>query len=116
MLVHLPREEGYGVVPRTKNGPALARYGAITMKNALARTMTTLPDQLRRSRTWDHGKELSAHVAFTVETGIPGYFADPHSPWQRGTNENTFWRSLGGPGFFDGRSSAGSSGDSENTC
>ncbi len=89
MLVHLPREEGWGTIPRTKNGPPLAGYGARTMNNALAATMTTLPEQLRRSLTWDRGKELSAHAAFKVETGIPVYFADPQSPWQRGTNENT---------------------------
>ena len=62
MLVHLPREDGYGVIPRTKNGPALAGSGAITMKNRLAETMTTLPEHLRRSLTWDRGKELSAHA------------------------------------------------------
>jgi IS30 family transposase len=89
MLVYLPREEGWGTVPRTKNGPALAGYGAVTMKNRLADTMTTLPEQLRRSLTWDRGKELSAHAAFKVETGIPVFFADPNSPWQRGSNENT---------------------------
>ena len=89
ILVHLPREQGYGQAPRTKNGPALAGYGAITMANALKRTVATLPARLWQSLTWDRGKELSDHARFTIESGVSVFFADPHSPWQRGTNENT---------------------------
>ncbi len=72
MLVHLP------------HGRTAQEVGT-----ALANQITWLPDQLKRSLTWDQGLEMADHVAFAVETGVPVYFCDPHSPWQRGSNENT---------------------------
>ena len=62
---------------------------AEAVRDALAERILTLPSQLRRTLTWDRGKEMAAHVSFTVDTGVQVYFCDPHSPWQRGSNENT---------------------------
>jgi IS30 family transposase len=89
MLLHLPRMDGFGTEPRTKNGPALAGRGAEAVKDAITATITTLPEQLRRSLTWDRGTELARHAQLRIDAGLQVYFADPHSPWQRGTNENT---------------------------
>jgi IS30 family transposase len=89
LLVHLPRLEGYGEIARVKNGPPLGGYGAIAMNIALTKSMTKVPEQLRKTLTWDRGKELSAHAQFALETRTKVFFADPHAPWQRPTNENT---------------------------
>jgi IS30 family transposase len=89
LLVHLPRLEGFGEKPPVKNGPALGGYGAIAMNAGLISSMGHLPQQLRQTLTWDRGKELSGHAQVALETGTKVFFADPHSPWQRPTNENT---------------------------
>src|SRR5215217_1532093 len=89
MLLHLPRMDGHGDQPRAHNGPALAGHGAEAVRDAIATSIATLPDQLRRSLTWDQGAEMAQHAQLRIETGLAIYFCDPHSPWQRGTNENT---------------------------
>jgi IS30 family transposase len=89
MLLHLPRLMGHGEVPRTKNGPALAGHGAEAVRDAITRTIITLPEDLRRSLTWDQGAEMAQHARLKIDAGVQVYFCDPHSPWQRGTNENT---------------------------
>ncbi len=88
VLVHLPREEGWGKSAPVKNGTALSGYGALSMNKALAAALKKVPEPMRKTLTWDRGKELSAHAALTLKTGVPVFFADPRSPWQRGTNEN----------------------------
>jgi hypothetical protein len=67
----------------------IERINSETVAAALGTHIVTLPEQLRRSLTWDQGKEMARHVEFTVDTGVAVYFCDPKSPWQRGTNENT---------------------------
>jgi IS30 family transposase len=89
MLLWLPRMEGHGAEPRVKNGPPLAGHGAEAVRDAITETITTLPEQLRRSLTWDQGAEMAEHAQLRIDTGLPIYFCDPQSPWQRGTNENT---------------------------
>jgi IS30 family transposase len=88
MLLHLPRMKEHGQ-PRVKNGPALAGHGAESVRDAIAASITTLPDQLRRSLTWDQGAEMAQHAQLRINTGVAIFFCDPHSPRQRGSNENT---------------------------
>ena len=71
MLIKLPSRSTVDVVP------------------AIGAQVQTLPEQLRKSLTWDRGNEMAKHAEFTVDTGVAVYFCDPRSPWQRGTNENT---------------------------
>ena len=61
----------------------------MTVTRALAKKIRQLPAELRRSLTWDRGTEMAAHKDFSIATDVKVYFCDPHSPWQRGSNENT---------------------------
>ena len=89
MLLHLPRMPGHGQQQRVKNGPPLAGHGAQAVRDAIAESITTLPEQLRRSLAWDQGTEMAQHAQLRIDTNLDIYFCDPQSPWQRGTNENT---------------------------
>jgi IS30 family transposase len=88
MLLHLPPMPGHNG-PRVKNGPALTGRGAEAVRDAITDAIATLPQQLRRSLTWDQGAEMAQHERLRLDTGLQVYFCDPQSPWQRGTNENT---------------------------
>lgn len=89
MLLHLPRMEGYGVAARVKNGPPLASHGATAVREAIARMIVGMPEQLKRTLTWDQGSEIAEHAQLKIDAGLDIYFCDPHSPWQGGSNENT---------------------------
>src|SRR5829696_363536 len=78
MLLHLPRMPGRDDEIRKKNGPALAGHGAEAVREAVTRTITTLPERLRRSLTWDQGAEMSQHAGLRIDTGLGVYFCDPH--------------------------------------
>ena len=90
MLLHLPPMDEHKMIgAQVKNGPATAGHGADAVCDAIARTITGLPETLRKSLTWDQGAEMAQHARLRIKTGLPIYFADPHSPWQRPRNENT---------------------------
>ena len=89
MLLHLPPMEGFGTTVRVKNGLPLAGHGAQAVRDAIAAKITALPEHLRKTLTWDQGAEMAQHAQLRIDTSVEIYFCDPHSPWQRGTDENT---------------------------
>jgi hypothetical protein len=92
ILLHLPPdEEKLAERARTATGVrgAVMGHGAEAVRDAIAAAITTLPMQLRRSLTWDQGAEMARQADLRIEHGLPVYFCDPNTPWQRGTNENT---------------------------
>ena len=88
MLLHLPPAAERGA-PKIKNGPPVTGRNAKSVRDAIAAAISELPEQLRRSLTWDQGAEMAQHAQLRIDTGLEVYFCDPQSPWQRGTNENT---------------------------
>lgn len=88
MLLHLPRLMGHGEAPRIKMG-LRSRDTELNVRDAITRTIITLPQELRRSLTWDQGAEMAQQDRLKIDAGVQVYFCDPQSPWQRGTNENT---------------------------
>jgi IS30 family transposase len=88
MLLHLPPPVDRNK-PAVKHGPPVSGHGAEAVRDAITETITTLPEQLRRSLTWDQGAEMAQHAQLRIATGLQVYFCDPQSPWQKGSNENT---------------------------
>ncbi len=88
MLLHLPPIEGHDSSGTTSSRSSTGA-GARAVRDAIANTIATLPEELRRSLTWDQGIEMAQHVQLRIDTGLQIYFCDPRSPWQRATNENT---------------------------
>ena len=80
MLLHLPPMDGHGTIEPVKNGPPLAGHGAEAVRDAIAATIGTLPEQLRRSLTWDQGSEMAQHAQLRVDTGLAIYFCRPSQP------------------------------------
>ena len=76
------------------------RHDAAAVADAMTGAMSSLPALLRRSLTWDQGIEMAAHKQITMATDLDIYFCDPHSPWQRGSNENTYWCRMSGAGLL----------------
>jgi IS30 family transposase len=88
MLLHLPPPADRSK-PAVKHGPPVSGHGAEAVRDAITEAIRMLPDQLRRSLTWDQGAEMAQHAQLRITTGLQVYFCDPQSPWQRGSNENT---------------------------
>jgi len=89
LLLHLPPTPNQSQERASNTGRAFAGHGAEAVRDAITRAIGDLPEQLRRSLTWDQGAEMAQHAKLHVDTGMNIYFCDSRSPWQRGTNENT---------------------------